>query len=766
MANWSVESCSVCGDECIAFSAVSGTHYRHKSSAPSKWHWARGGMVPVYLPGRVLPTSKVLHVVEGETDAHALHAVGYRVVSVLGANQVAKAFSWLADAAQFDAPIEEIVVWVEPGVGGKRFADAARSECAERGIRLRLASFSLDAPDFRDLLHQVAAANRIRLADDGYDGALSHLRFCDALAADDERLSVVRDKFRTRVDDLARDAIYAGGHSVRVVEAATDIAVFDELEIPAGWRLTKRLGVEIDAGDHGWKRLFPVPLVIDAIEVDMHDMSERLSLMWHALGRDHFVSAPRDVVANARKIVDLAAKGLPVTSDNARWVVRWLHELEHQNLSTIMRVPVARRAGWIRGQHMHRADDLVLDSDTGTGRLLSGLVVAGTGDEQDAFMRIVLERHPLAATMVAASLAAPLLLPLGLRGFALHLWGDSQGGKTAAAKIALSVWGDPLRLMGSWSATSNAIEAHAATMCDLPTYLDELQSAKNRDHIAQTIYALANGVGRARATVTGDLGTQRSWRTVVMTTGEEPLLPDDANDGARTRTFDLNALPFTGESAGVDAAHAHDVAERAYGHVGRAFMSWSRLHPVNWNGLREDHESAVAALRELVGDRIAPIKLRSAGALVITLNWLCEHVGVETEPGAAVNTIAGVLRMAADQAADDDAAASMAWKTAQGVLTILAEFERELRPDSPTGMLGIIDSEGTIGMPERAYLTVRGMKRACAVHGVPYKRGIQLLYESGCMPSPNAATKRWRGSQNPPSRVFEVDVSACELVER
>jgi putative DNA primase/helicase len=43
--------------------------------------------------------------------------------------------------------------------------------------------------------------------------------------------------------------------------------------------------------------------------------------------------------------------------------------------------------------------------------------------------------------VLAASFAAPLLKPLGHRSFALHIWGDSGGGKTATLKTALSAWG-------------------------------------------------------------------------------------------------------------------------------------------------------------------------------------------------------------------------------------------------------------------------------------------------------------------------------------
>lgn len=765
---WQLSDCSVCRTSSIAFDAVGGfTHYRHAADHDVRFHWAAGGSSPLYLPsgGNPLP-GRVLHVVEGQTDAHGMHALGYPVAGVLGSGQIAKALAGL-DELGLLREHAEVVVWRERGAGGAKFVEGARACMAQLGFVLRVADWPIDVDDARGLLAHAAAAHRVRLSDDGFGGALSHLKLCAVIERGDERAAAVAGAARERIDALTLDAAYVGAAAVELVDAPT-AQVVATVEVPPGWRVTDRLGVEVDGGDVGWRRVIPTPLLIEAVEVDAHDGGERLALHWRSRGRDQRASVPREVAASARRIVDVAAQGLPVTSENARGVVRWLHELE--NFSPPATATVARRAGWAMGRHLHAAVDMSLDDGTGSARLLSGLTTRGEADESTAFVRRVVELHPMAACMCAAALTAALLEPVGLRGFALHLWGDSRGGKTAALKLALSLWGDPIRLMGSWSATANAIEAHAATLCDLPTALDELQAAKSVEHVAQTIYALANGVGRARATLTGDLGTQRQWRTVVLTTGEMPLLPEDAHDGARTRTIDIHAAPFAGPDAGPDAAMAHDVSERAHGWIGQAMMRDVILSPANRSILRDEVDESTGALRERLGaraDEVPPIKLRSAGAMVWALDWLGRHVGA-TDARPAADVVAAMLAVATDQAREDDSYGSPAWKAANAILDLIAERPDAFNPHvSSREVLGSapVTSKGELMVSSgTAYLTTRGMREACKRAGVPYAKARGLLHAAGVLEDSRAAPRR--GVMAQPVRCFAVNLDAIEGVER
>ena len=70
--------------------------------------------------------------------------------------------------------------------------------------------------------------------------------------------------------------------------------------------------------------------------------------------------------------------------------------------------------------------------------------------------------------------------------------------------MAVSVWGDPLKLMGSFNATAVGLERKADTLRNILYGLDERQLAnENRLPMAQIVYGLSNGFGRIRGSREG-----------------------------------------------------------------------------------------------------------------------------------------------------------------------------------------------------------------------------------------------------------------------
>lgn len=67
----------------------------------------------------------------------------------------------------------------------------------------------------------------------------------------------------------------------------------------------------------------------------------------------------------------------------------------------------------------------------------------------DVWMQMAqeLRRETFARVILAASFVSPLLELLQMRVIILHLWHSSRSGKTAILKFALSIWGDPLKLI-------------------------------------------------------------------------------------------------------------------------------------------------------------------------------------------------------------------------------------------------------------------------------------------------------------------------------
>src|SRR5699024_5847043 len=122
--------------------------------------------------------------------------------------------------------------------------------------------------------------------------------------------------------------------------------------------------------------------------------------------------------------------------------------------------------------------------------------------------------------------------------------GHSSTGKSTAAALAVSVAGNPNKgdetLFRSWNATRNALEGYLSHNYGVPIVFDELSSATFRG-TTDLLYSIAEGQGRQRSNIHGDVKTPKNWGTSVISTAEYSIFNDAAkNDGLRVRTIEIN----------------------------------------------------------------------------------------------------------------------------------------------------------------------------------------------------------------------------------
>ncbi len=188
---------------------------------------------------------------------------------------------------------------------------------------------------------------------------------------------------------------------------------------------------------------------------------------------------------------------------------------------------------------------------------------------------------------IAAALAGPLLRPVGEASGAFHLVGLSGDGKSTALRLAGSVWGGPAHV-GTWRSTANGWEATCAQASDSILIADELSQANPKD-AAAVVFMVGNESGARRMTKTLDAQAVRTWKTLLLSAGEETLedmlrrdkqefrggletrfltIPSDAGKGFRV--YDHLPAGFASDNA-LSVALARACREHA-GHVGPAFL--------------------------------------------------------------------------------------------------------------------------------------------------------------------------------------------------
>lgn len=343
------------------------------------------------------------------------------------------------------------------------------------------------------------------------------------------------------------------------------------LRQPEGWLYSESGISHIDEKKVTPTMVCRTPIILTRRLKSMETGEEKIEIAFKRDGQWSTAIYPRSTIFTARGITVLSDLGCTVTSENAKPVVRFLEALEAENIDIIQKADSTSTFGWqTKGRFLPgHGDDIVLDIDPSLRSWAAAYHTTGTFEGWKDTMRPHRERDKF-RFILAASFAAPLLRILSQRIFFVYNWGGSKGGKSAALKAAMSVWGDPERLMVNFNATQVALERMAGFYNDLPLGIDERQLAgQKQESLEKIVYMLASGTGRARGSKNGGLQALNTWRTVALATGEEPISTETTQTGVSTRVLEIYGGPFTKEK---DASLMHQQAGSNCGWAGPYFI--------------------------------------------------------------------------------------------------------------------------------------------------------------------------------------------------
>lgn len=389
---------------------------------------------------------------------------------------------------------------------------------------------------------------------------------------------------------------------------------------PKGYRISDEDGVEIIRSEEGVEiaiTLCNEPLIISKCTENVDNGTEKFELSFHRNNKWKKVVISRANALNKNKIIGFADNGLPVSSDNAEGVVRYISAYEAENVKKIPFVRSINRIGWMGKEfYPYLVEGEVLYEDSEGTEMVNSLVSQGS---EDVWMQTAerLRKEIFARAVMAASFASPLLELLQVRVIILHLWHSSRSGKTAMLKFALSIWGDPMKLMGNFNSTAVGLERRAGTLKNLPLGLDELQVLNERRLSPSLIvYSLGNGYGKTRGAKNGGLQEVPTWRNSIISTGEQPLSNENSMDGVNSRVLEIYGQPIDDAGFGREV---HQISESNYGFVGKTYIEYLVDEVASdKKQMNEDFEE----MRNTLNQQFALLKKGDAGVHLDTITVL------------------------------------------------------------------------------------------------------------------------------------------------
>ena len=361
--------------------------------------------------------------------------------------------------------------------------------------------------------------------------------------------------------------------------AGNDLGCADikDLTLYSGrYQITVKDGIVWEPNSDKELTICPNAVLITGRYIDPDTKNVMVKISYYVAGKWENVIVSRDVIANGRKLTDaLAIKGVAINEVNAKQLSDFLTKTEHWNIDGI---PIGRAVtvlGWADKDcttFVPYHDNVTFVGDDDTLKLFNSIQVHGDFEKWKNCVRMLRAASVEGRIVIASSFASVLLEPLGQNPFFLSIWGGADTGKTVLLRLSASVYADPANYLLTFNSTKNAIEAKIAFLRSNPACVDEQMTAvtNGSKDMEGLVYDVCEGESRGRANKDGSARRTYQFRNTVIVTGEQPLISDSANDGAKNRVIEIRikkpVLPHDQLTA------LHFCAMENYGFAGKAFV--------------------------------------------------------------------------------------------------------------------------------------------------------------------------------------------------
>ena len=317
-------------------------------------------------------------------------------------------------------------------------------------------------------------------------------------------------------------------------------------------------------------------LKVGVPEINIDTNNVMLPITTKYLNRDIKILIPRDKAMSKREIIKLSLQGADVTEENAKYHIRSI-EYQERKIGRVNNTHSELGFAKYKEKEIFKLYKAINEDSSYVGAL--DLKPKGNlGNYLDDLREHVVPYKNISlafALGVSSSIVAKLNMHYkDINTLLVHLFAESTKGKSTAAMLAISVWGNPNLsgggLYNTWNSTENALSTSLAGNYGIAYALDELSMSKIED-TTSLIYNLVGGKDKARLTKDIELRAAATWTTSIISTGEVSLWSKAKNNtGLDIRVLELGGIVWTEDANHSDQVKA--LVNRNYGVFGADFV--------------------------------------------------------------------------------------------------------------------------------------------------------------------------------------------------
>ena len=329
------------------------------------------------------------------------------------------------------------------------------------------------------------------------------------------------------------------------------------------------------------KSVTRTPLVITRVFTETKNFSTQYEVGMRVGNKWRYVITDGDTLLDSRRVGILNGKGALI--EETAILTKYFARLIALNQDIITRTRVYTQPGWHDGKFIYPIsegkDYICKRSNINYEELFA---TSGNADAWKEKFREILStgQAPLKGIIIGGALAAPLLKILHLPNFWLHIQSKQNYGKTPLLKFAMSIYGYSIegKLLGSFDSSPKNRVTMAVAMNDLPQAIDELEtrSTKEADELQKSVYDYCAGIDGQKNQKNGDVREVVCFHGVRISTGETPLLEQNAKGGALKRGITLHIKEPLDEISAL--RQLHRFCEMNHGHFGRLWTEYISEH--------------------------------------------------------------------------------------------------------------------------------------------------------------------------------------------